>query len=189
MILELDTSLLDKIENLSINQLVLLNLVTNENQKINQNVSTLLSRVEETEIQDLVNKDLISVEITDNHTTYRITEKLKNIITPTKNWFDEFYNAYPIYVVRPDGTKGFLRTNVNKCRQQYCRITGKSLAMHEHIMNCLKYEVDTKVMQGKLGYMKTMWKWLTTCEWEVNEAQMNEESKVITTDTYGTTIY
>lgn len=189
MILELDTSLLDKIENISINQLVLLTLVINENQKTNQNVSTLLSRVEETEIQDLVNKDLISVEITENHIAYSITEKLKQIIKPNKSWFDEFYEAYPIYVIRPDGTKGFLRTNVNKCRQQYCRITGKSLAMHEHIMNCLKYEVDTKLMQGKLGYMKTMWKWLTTCEWEVNEAQINEETKVIAQDTYGTTIY
>ena len=67
MILELDTSLLDKIENISINQLVLLTLVINENQKTNQNVSTLLSRVVVTEIQDLVNKDLISVVITEKH--------------------------------------------------------------------------------------------------------------------------
>ena len=60
--------------------------------------------------------------------------------------------------------------------------------MHQHIMDCLKHEIDTKLMQGKLGYMKTMWKWLTTCEWEVIEAQMQEDNSK-TEDTYGTTIY
>ena len=188
MIIELDTSLLDKIENLSINQLVLLTLVKDENQKTNQSVSTLLSRVEETDIQGLIDKNLITVEITENSTIYKPTEKLNSLLKPEKSWFDEFYELFPIYVVRPDGTKGFLRTNVNKCRQQYNRVTGKSIAMHQHIMDCLKHEIDTKLMQGKLGYMKTMWKWLTTCEWEVNEAQMQEDNSK-TEDTYGTTIY
>ena len=177
MIIELDTSLLDKIENLSINQLVLLTLVKDENQKTNQSVSTLLSRVEETDIQGLIDKNLITVENTENSTIYKPTEKLNSLLKPEKAWFDEFYELFPIYVVRPDGTKGFLRTNVNKCRQQYNRVTGKSIAMHQHIMDCLKHEVDTKLMQGKLGYMKTMWKWLVNREWEIYEEQIKSESQ------------
>ena len=74
--------------------------------------------------------------------------------------FDMFYDQFPVYVMRPDGTKGFLRANVNKCRKEYNRIVGKSKAMHEHIMDCLKYEIDERMRTGKIGYMKTMWKWL-----------------------------
>jgi len=189
MVLELDISLLDKIENLTINQLILLTLVINDNQKTNQSVSKLFSLMEETDIQGLIDKDLITVENTENSTIYKITDKMQSIIKPDKSWFDEFYELFPVYVVRPDGTKGFLRANVNKCRQQYCRITGKSKAMHEHIMTCLKYEIDTRMMQGKLGYMQTMWKWLTTCGWEVIEEQMNDTTNTPNVNTYGTTLY
>lgn len=90
--------------------------------------------------------------------------------------FDEFYEVFPVYVIRPDGTKGFLRANVNKCRKEYNRIIGKSKAMHEHIMACLRYEIDNKMQTGKIGYMKTMWKWLTQHEWECYEEQMNTET-------------
>lgn len=36
--------------------------------------------------------------------------------------FNEFYEVFPVYVTRPDGTKGFLRANINKCRKEYNRI-------------------------------------------------------------------
>ena len=39
---------------------------------------------------------------------------------------------------------------------------------------------------GKIGYMKTMWKWLVQREWEAIEDQMNEES--YSTNSYGTNI-
>ena len=86
--------------------------------------------------------------------------------------------------MRPDGTKGFLRSNINKCRKEYNRTVGKSKAMHEHIMNCLRKEIDDKMMTGKLGYMKTMWKWITQHEWEAIEEQMYNEP--VTSDAYGT---
>ena len=189
MILELDTSILDK-EELTLNQLVLLSLVSNGNQNNNHNVSKILSQIGETEIQDLINKNLITVNSTDNHTIYIVNEMYEELKKPDKIWFDEFYELYPIYVTRPDGTKGFLRTNVNKCRQQYNKICGKSSAMHEYLLKCLKYDISTKTMQGKLAYMKTMWKWLTTCEWEVFDEQMNNEANTsITNSTYGTELY
>jgi hypothetical protein len=56
--------------------------------------------------------------------------------------------------------------------------------MHEHVMNCLRKEIDDKMMTGKLGYMKTMWKWITQHEWEVIEEQMYNEP--VNSDTYGT---
>ena len=106
---------------------------------------------------------------------FDIYPEMKDI--PKNDWFDEFYEVFPVYVTRPDGTKGFLRSNLNKCRKEYNRIVGKSRAMHEHLLNCLNWEINNKMMTGKLGYMKTMWKWLTQQEWESLEEQMQYEQE------------
>lgn len=175
MILEIDTAILDRIPDIkSIEQLVFISLVLNENQNNNQDIHKLLSLVSEGEIQDLKDKELISIE-TDSQGNQSVskTVKLTELLKEDKTMFDQFYEEFPVYVNRPDGTKGFLRANINKCRKEYNRIIGKSKAMHEHLMNCLRYEVTNKMMTGKLGYMKTMWKWLTQHEWEAIEDQMN----------------
>lgn len=187
MILELDTSLFN-IGEISINQLVFITLCLNENQIKNQDIHQFLSRISEAEIQSLIDQDLISITTLDNNITmYSPTEKLLNLVKTDKTWFDEFYELYPVYVTRPDGTRGFLRANINKCRKEYNRIVGKSKAMHEHLMDCLKYEIDDKMMTGKLGYMKTMWKWLTQHEWEALEEQMQNSPVEIQNYTlYGT---
>ena len=183
MILELDTSLL-KTLNISINQLLFISLVLNENQKDHQDIQELLSRVNEEEIQDLINRNLVKIEYLNNGIKYQITDTTISSIKKPDTMFDEFYETFPVYVIRPDGTKGFLRANINKCRKEYNRIIGKSRAMHEHIMKCLRYELDDKMRTGKLGYMKTMWKWLTQHEWECYEEQLNINEE----EQYGTSI-
>lgn len=186
MILELDTSLLKKYD-LSINQLVFTSLVLNENQINNQDIHELLSRVNEEDILNLVQRNIIVVTASDDEKIYSPSKELLELIKKDKNdKFEEFYEVFPVYVIRPDGTKGFLRSNVNKCRKEYNRIIGKSLAMHEHIMNCLKYEVNNKILTGKIGYMKTMWKWLTQHEWECYEEEIAENKP--TNDLYGTSV-
>ena len=175
MILELDTSLL-KTLNISLNQLVFLSLVMNENQKDHQDIRELLSRVNEEEIQDLITRNIIIAEPLYDGIKYNLSNETVQLLRSNKDsMFDEFYETFPVYVIRPDGTKGFLRANVNKCRKEYNRIIGKSRAMHEHIMQCLKYELDDKMRTGKLGYMKTMWKWLTQHEWECYEDQLTAQ--------------
>lgn len=184
MILELDISLL-KTLNLSINQLAFISLVLSENQKDHQDIQELLSRVNEEEIQDLIQRNIIITQTMNNGISYQLSDDIINTLRKRNDsMFDKFYETFPVYVIRPDGTKGFLRANVNKCRKEYNRIVGKSRAMHEHIMNCLRYELDDKMRTGKLGYMKTMWKWLTQHEWECYEEQL----KVKEEDTYGTDI-
>lgn len=44
------------------------------------------------------------------------------------------------------------------------------------------------MLTGKIGYMKTMWKWLTQHEWETYEEQMKVEEPVIS-NSYGTELY
>ena len=126
MILELDTSLLNKF-NLSINQLVFISLVLNDNQINSQDIHELLSRVNEEEIQELINRNIVVVTTSDNNKIYSPSEELLETIKKDReSMFDEFYEVFPVYVIRPDGTKGFLRANVNKCRKEYNRIIGKS---------------------------------------------------------------
>lgn len=182
MIIEIDTALANKLGDITMNQLVFLTLVLDENQSNHQDVRSLLSRVSEHEIQELIDKDWISETKTDTLTTYHPSKTLLTIIGNDKTFFDEFYELYPIYVHRPDGSKSFLRTNVNKCRLQYKKIVGKSKATHEHIMQCLNFEITNRMRTDKLGYMKTMWKWLTNHEWEAFEEQMQYTTKNPTTD-------
>lgn len=172
MILELDTSLFDIYGKMSINQLVFLTLVLNENQNNNQDIHQFLSRISENEIQELVDSNIITVITSGDSKIYSISEDTRKCLKQDKSWFDEFYEVFPVYVTRPDGTKGFLRSNINKCRKEYNRIVGKSRAMHEHLIKCLQFEIDNKMITGKIGYMKTMWKWLTQREWEVTEEEM-----------------
>lgn len=172
MILELDTSLFDIYREMSINQLVFLTLVLNENQSNNQDIHQFLSRISENEIQELVDSNIITVITSGDSKIYSISEDTRKHLKQDKSWFDEFYEVFPVYVTRPDGTKGFLRSNINKCRKEYNRIVGKSRAMHEHLIKCLQFEIDNKMITGKIGYMKTMWKWLTQREWEVTEEEM-----------------
>lgn len=188
MILEIDTSILDRIPNLSINQLVFLTLVLSDIKVINQDIQKLLSLVNEEEIHELELQGLILVTLDESGSqVISKTEKLASLLKEDKTMFDEFYDQFPVYVTRPDGTKGFLRSNINKCRKEYNRIIGKSKAMHEHIMNCLRYEIDNKMQTGKMGYMKTMWKWLTQHEWETIEEQMKLEEPI--DYNYGTDIF
>ena len=191
MILELDTSLFKLNEKLTINQIVFLTLVLNDNQKYNQDVHEFLSRISEADIQGLIDNGFITVNTSGDSKIYNVTATVKQFLEPEKAWFDYFYEVFPVYVIRPDGTKGFLRANINKCRKEYNRIVGKSKAMHEHLLKCLKFEVENKLLTGKLGYMKTMWKWLVNHEWESIEEQMKStetENKVLNEVGYGNTI-
>ena len=95
-----------------------------------------------------------------------------------------FYDMYPVYVVRPDGSKAYLRANVNKCRHLFNTYIGQSQAMADHMISCLDHEISKKMREGKLSYMKTMWRWLVDHQWEETEEEMQDNSKP--QNTYGT---
>lgn len=185
MIIELNTKLLE-IPELNLNQLVFLSMVLDKNQKANnQDVRKIVSLISDDEISYLVQQGLITSIERGNSITYIETDKLKAYVTLDRSYFDVFYEMYPIYVVRPDGTKAYLRANINKCRNLYNTYVGKSQAMAEHINSCLEKEISSKMSKGKLSYMKTMWRWLVDHQWEEIEEEMNDEPKSTAT-TYGT---
>ena len=156
MIIELDTKLLD-IPGVTMNQLVFLSLVLDKNQKKNQDVHRLVSLISDDEVLDLVQQDLVTSIERGDSIVYAPTEKLKSLLKQEQNYFDVFYERYPVYVLRPDGSKAYLRANVNKCRHFFNVTCGGSAAMAQHVIACLDFEVSKKMKEGKLSYMKTMW--------------------------------
>lgn len=185
MIIELDTKLLHLPVAINLNQLVFLSMVLDKNQKSNQDVRTLVSLISDDEISYLIQQKLITSIERRGSIIYEPTEILLKAITPEKDFFDLFYDMYPVYVMRPDGSKSYLRANVNKCRHLYNTYVGKSSAMAEHLNECLKFEMDKKLREGKMSYMKTMWRWLVDHQWEETEEEMKDSINK-TQDAYGT---
>lgn len=185
MIIEVDTKLMDLPEQINMNQLVFLSMVLDKNQKFNQNVYKIVSLISDDEISYLINQGLITSKQKGDSITYLPSERLIAFMTPEKGYFDLFYDMYPVYVNRPDGSKSYLRANIHKCRHLYETYVGRSKTMAEHINNCLQYEISKKMREGKLSYMKTMWRWLVDHQWEESEIEMQQEES-IKQNTYGT---
>lgn len=189
MIVEVDTKILDLPVNINMNQLVFLSMVLDKNQKTyNQDVRKLISLVSDDEISYLMNQGFITSIERRGSIIYEPTETLLNVLTPKRDFFDTFYDMYPVYVLRPDGSKSYLRANVHKCRHLYNTYVGKSSEYAEHINKCLSYEINKKTTTGKLSYMKTMWRWLVDHQWEETEEEM-KDTETKTQDAYGTDLY
>lgn len=186
MIIEVNTRLLDTVGNLNSSQLIFLSLVLDKNQKAyNQDVRNVISLISEDDISNLISRNLITSIERGNKITYLPTDLLESAVKQPKEYFDLFYDMYPVYVMRPDGSKSYLRINVNKCRHFFNTLTGNSSAMAEHLIQCLDFEVKKRMGNGSLQYMKNMWNWLTGHVWEESEQEMQDVSTQ-TTSTYGT---
>lgn len=185
MIIEVNTKLLEEFPDLNSNQLLFLSIVLDKNQPKYQDVRKIVSLISDDEIQYLISQQLIdSIERGDS-ITYQPTNKLKDALVEKRNYFDIFYDIYPVYVVRKDGSKSYLRANVNKCRQMFSLKCGGSSAMAEHIVKCLDFEIRKRMREGSLGYMMTMWNWLTRCQWEAVEEEMRDVEQQVS-QSYGT---
>ena len=185
MIIEVNTKLLDIEENINANQLLFLSIVLDKNQPKYQDVRKIVSLISDDEIQYLVQQGLITSMERGNSITYQATDKLKMALATEKSYFDLFYDMYPVYVMRPDGSKSYLRANINKCRHLFNVKVGNSSAMAEHIIKCLEFELDKKMKEGKIGYMMTMWNWLSRNQWEVSEEEM-QDTEQKANNSYGT---
>jgi hypothetical protein len=83
------------------------------------------------------------------------------------------------------GGKSYLRGNLNKCSYFFYYKCGKSSAKGGHLIKCLDYEVAKRMREGSLGYMMTMWNWLTRSQWEAVEEEMQDTTKQAV-NSYGT---
>lgn len=88
------------------------------------------------------------------------------------DFFEELLLEFPGMVVRPDGTKDYLKTDLNKSRKLYSQLIKKDEVLHKQIMECLRYEVRERNRTNKLGYMKRLHKWLHSEEWKSWQQQL-----------------
>lgn len=187
MTLNLDTNFIESIPGLTMNQLVFLALVLDKNQNKSQDISQLLSLVNEVEVQELIEKGYVEVnpDIPRSFKKYSATKLLKECRTNEETWFEQFFETYPTYVTRPDGTDDYLRGNKKKCHDAYSKYVQHSPINHNFLMKCLTFDVQNKMSTGKYGYMKTMHNWLISHEYEKIEEQMNGETQTFNNVSYG----
>jgi len=126
-----------------------------------------------------------------NLDTIEISPKFIKASTFSTDPFDEFYAAFPIKALRPDGMYDYLRVDQNKCRKLYHNIVRTKPTVHEHIVRCLRSEVEERSLKGQMAYMKRMPAWLTSESWKAYEDHI--ETDVDTTQeekrkAYGTSI-
>lgn len=109
-----------------------------------------------------------------NLDTIATSPKFIKASTFTSDPFDEFYAAFPIKALRPDGMYDYLRVDQNKCRKLYHNIVRTNPSLHEHIVRCLRSEVEDRSLKGQMAYMKRMPAWLTSESWKVYEDHVED---------------
>ena len=90
------------------------------------------------------------------------------------DYFEELLLEFPGMVSRPDGTKDYLKTDLNKSRKLYTQLVKKDEVLHKKIMECLKFELSERHRTSKMGYMKRLYKWLNSEEWKTWQALLGD---------------
>lgn len=98
----------------------------------------------------------------------KITDKFIEL-TLKGDSFEEFYDAYPVSTHRPDGKYDYLRRNKIKSKTKYKKVVKNNLMIHDHIMDCLRWEINNREKFGSMAYMKQMSNWLDNEEWKIVE--------------------
>ena len=172
MLIEIDLEEAKRLK-MTVSQFILISLLAG-----NQNVKQFLNVISITEkdIEHLIKLNILTSEssYTKDLTQLKITDDFL-LSFKTKDFFLEFFDIYPASITRPDGTRDYLRGDVSRCRKYYEKIVGQSMTKHIHIMECLKFEIDTRKRGNKLGYMKRMAKWLLSEEWLLYDEFMKDK--------------
>lgn len=80
--------------------------------------------------------------------------------------FQELVESYPRYVTRPDGNVDYLLTDLSKVKFTYIKLTQNSKALHEHILRCLKEEIDDRESNDSMKFMRRLPNWISDRGWE-----------------------
>jgi hypothetical protein len=131
-----------------------------------------------------------------NHVEYNAPKDLKLIqifslfmkIITGDDMFEELYQAYPVKVVRDNGISDYLRAERYNSEKLYDFVVSDNKSKHEHILKCLRYEVNHREQEGSMRYMKRMYKWLQIQGWKSYEERIgNTDSAQIGKEVkYGT---
>ena len=116
----------------------------------------------------------------------KVSTKFIKLIS-SNDLYLELENMYPTKVYRTNGTLDYLKTDKSRCRLMYGKITKNRRDIHEHIIKCLKYEIEDKNKNNSIKYMKKLYNWLASEEWKsyedrignsINSVNLNEANYV-----------
>lgn len=178
MLLQVDVNYLIK-NRITVDQFLVAQLIYEKNYNL---LSSYLDLYSSEELKDLF-IELVKAGLIDNYNYEDQYDLNKFTIRPyfikilaQGDFFDELVQTFPTSVIRPDGTKDYLRTDLNRCRRAYNKVTGNKYAVHLHILQCLQFELTIRRKEGKLCYMKRLPKWLASEEWKAYEQRIKDES-------------
>ena len=119
----------------------------------------------------------------------QITDNFIQLITGD-DLFEQLIQYYPNSVVRPDGNTDYLLTDLSRAKSMYLKLVHNNKMLHEHIIRCLKHEIDDKEDSDSMAYMKRLPKWISEKTWESYNERVRDLRSVDgdTTLNYGTTI-
>jgi len=180
MILEIDTNfLLDN--KITAHQYLIVKLVSEKK------TALLRKYIQYSNTLNDFNKDLAQLKLAGLITSIHRIDSIisyENIVVSSKfhkkfSWdsdpFEEFFVTFPIKTIRTDGTSDYLRVDKERCRKLYHNIVRMGTSLHEHIIKCLKLEIEDRELKGKMSYMKRMPAWLTSESWKAYEDHIEDD--------------
>lgn len=170
MIIEVDLRYLSECR-ISVHQYVILKLVYEGNLKALEKylrASSTLNNLPE-DLNHLYENEFIQSPPNENAilTSIVISDKFIRLFQSSADSFEELYNAFPVRVLRPDGSYDYLRVDHKRSKLLYRNIVGNDVSKHQLLVNCLKLEVEDRTRRGQLSFMKRMPMWLSSEAWKV----------------------
>jgi len=101
------------------------------------------------------------------------------------DFFEEIFMTFPVKVIRTNGVADFLRTEKTYCKNIYDSKVARNKSKHEHILMCLKKELEIRKQDNSFKYIKRLSNWLATDEWKSYEGRLDESTRVQSGETNG----
>lgn len=168
MLITFDTKLL--IDNkLDAHRFVLLQLIHEKEYDLMEDYITNVNK--RTEFSDDIT-ELITLEFLlssrrgmYDYQNLQTTNKFVKLITKG-DMFQELIQHYPKSVTRTDGRVDYLLTDLPKANSIYVKLTQNNRTLHEHIISCLKEEVEERELTNRMAYMRRLPRWISERGWE-----------------------
>lgn len=135
--------------------------------------------IKDSSIKELVKREYIALGKDHN----LLTTKGNDLFETKVDLFDEFIKVFPTRVTDNTGKSRVLspassNTNVGKkLKHKWFNVTNNDINKQEHIIKCLKLEVDLKRRENNLFWMRNAETWLNKCTWEDYEYLLDEPKK------------
>jgi hypothetical protein len=170
MIIEVDLRYLSECR-ISVHQYVILKLVYEGNLKLLEKylrASSTINNLRE-DLNHLYENEFVQSPPNENAilTSIVVSDKFIRLFQSSADSFEELYNAFPVRVLRPDGSYDYLRVDHKRSKLLYRNIVGSDVSKHQLLVNCLKLEVEDRSRRGQLPFMKRMPMWLSSEAWKV----------------------